>query len=82
MEDIEVIFQNNEFSPELINQCVDAVNAGDLDIQWTVGFFEKIPRTDRFSTVVKLLSESEKAKLRGLLERIGSEELIEQFKFN
>ena len=82
MSEIEVIFQNNEFSAELINQCVDAVNAAELDVEWTVGFFEKIPRTNRFSTVVKLLSKSEKTRLRALFERIGSEELIAQFKFN
>ena len=82
MSEIEVIFQNNEFSAELINQCVDAVNAAELDVEWTVVFFEKIPRTNRFSTVVKLLSKSEKTRLRALFERIGSEELIAQFKFN
>jgi hypothetical protein len=76
------LFEKNEFSVELINQCVQSLENREFEVSWATEIFKAIPATSRFSTVIKLFSRSEKAKLKTLFEKLRSEDLIHAFNLN
>ena len=76
------MFANSEFSVDLAIQCVDCIIDNEIDVDWTTSFLKQLPKTNRFSTVVKLFSRSEKNKIKNLIEKLGNEELSLEFKLN
>jgi len=77
---LQTFFEKTEFSVELLNQCVEVFDQTEIDREWANQFFSIIPATCRFSTTLKLLSKSEKARLQSLFQKLGSTDLLSGYK--